>query len=72
MADSVLAQPSALARQQLLVARMERLPFHFWHVKVRIIVGIATLFDGIDAMTLAYVMPVLLGLWKIPPTRSGC
>jgi len=71
MADSALAQPSTMARQQLLIARMERLPFHFWHVKVRIIVGVATFFDGIDAMMLAYIMPVLLGLWKIPPTKIG-
>lgn len=61
----------AIARQQNIVARMERLPFSSWHIKVRLIVGIATFFDAFDAVTIAYVLPVLVPLWKIAPTQVG-
>ncbi len=71
MGNTVLVEQTASVRQQSLVARMERLPFHFWHVKIRLIVGLATFFDGVDAMMLAYIMPVLLGQWHIPPTKIG-
>jgi putative MFS transporter len=71
MSDMAVDAQRPDVRQQTLIARMERLPFHFWHVKIRLIVGVATFFDGADAMMLAYIMPVLLGLWKIPPTKIG-
>ena len=71
MVDAVVSQQGSVERQQKLIARMERLPFHSWHIKIRLIVGVATFFDGADAIMLAYIMPVLLGLWKIPPTKIG-
>lgn len=60
-----------VARQQNIIARLERLPFSFWHVKMRLIVGIATFFDAFDAVAIAYVMPVLIPLWNIAPTQVG-
>lgn len=61
----------AVARQQTIIARMERLPFHFWHVKMRLFIGVATFFDAFDAISIAYILPVIVPLWKIPPTKVG-
>ena len=52
-------------------ARLERLPFSPWHVKVRVIMGVATFFDAFDALAIAYVLPVLIPLWKLAPAQIG-
>ena len=54
-----------------IVARIERLPVTGWHVKARIIVGFATFFDAYDALTIAYVLPVLIGMWHIEQSQVG-
>lgn len=43
-----------------VAARIERLPISKWHIKVRIVLGMATFFDAFDALSLAYVLPVLI------------
>ncbi|WP_183128171.1 MFS transporter [Clostridium autoethanogenum] len=58
-------------RASQLLARMESIPFSRWHVKPRIIVGSATFFDGFDSLTLAYAMPVLIGLWHLKAAQTG-
>jgi putative MFS transporter len=40
-------------------------------VKARLIIGIATLFDAMDGLTIAYVMPVILVLFKLTPAQVG-
>lgn len=59
------------SRQQNIIARLERLPYSFWHVKMRLIVGIATFFDAFDAVSIAYILPVIAPLWNISPTQTG-
>jgi putative MFS transporter len=54
-----------------IAARIERLPFSPWHVKVRVIMGVATFFDAFDALAIAYVLPVLIPLWKLAPAQIG-
>jgi putative MFS transporter len=54
-----------------VVARIERLPTSWWHVKTRIIVGIATFFDAFDALAIATVLPVLVPLWKLTGPQIG-
>src|SRR6186713_3027460 len=54
-----------------VVARIERLPTSWWHVKTRIIVGVATFFDAFDALAIATVLPVLVPLWKLAPAQIG-
>jgi MFS transporter, putative metabolite:H+ symporter len=54
-----------------IVARIERLPTSWWHVKTRIIVGVATFFDAFDALAVATVLPVLVPMWKIAPPQIG-
>ena len=59
------------ARAAQLLFRMENVPFCRWHTKARIIMGSATFFDAFDALSLAFVMPVLIGLWHLSATEIG-
>lgn len=54
-----------------VVERLERLPITSWQVKARVIVGVATFFDAFDALTIAYVLPVLIPLFKMTPPDIG-
>lgn len=54
-----------------VAARLERLPLSRWHRKVGAVLGIATFFDGFDALTIAFVLPVLVKLWHLSPVQSG-
>ena len=54
-----------------IVARIERLPFSRFHLKARIVIGTATFFDAFDALSIAYVLPVLIPLWKLTPAGIG-
>jgi putative MFS transporter len=38
---------------------------------MRVIVGVATFFDALDAVMIAYILPVVIPLWKIPLTDIG-
>jgi len=63
----VTAPPSASD----LIARLERVPITRWHLRARLIMGSATFFDAFDALSLAFVLPVLVGLWGISPVQIG-
>src|SRR5258708_16797738 len=52
-------------------ARRERLPTSWWQVKARILVGVATFGDAFDARAIAWVLPVILPVWKVPPPEIG-
>ena len=54
-----------------MVARIERLPTSAWHVKARIIVGVATFFDAFDALAIASVLPAIAPAWKLAPPQIG-
>jgi putative MFS transporter len=56
---------------EIIAARIERLPLSPWHLKLRIIMGIALFFDAFDALAIAYVLPVLIGMWKLAPSQIG-
>jgi MFS transporter, putative metabolite:H+ symporter len=57
--------------EQLVVARLERLPYPRWHITVTAVLGVAIFFDSFDSLALAYVLPVLIPLWHIPPEKIG-
>jgi putative MFS transporter len=61
---------SATSPEQI-AARIERLPMSRWHVKLRVIMGVATFFDAFDALAIAYVLPVLIPLWQLTPGQIG-
>lgn len=54
-----------------VVARIERLPISWWHIKARIIIGVATFFDAFDALAIAFVLPVLLRAWHLNGPQIG-
>ena len=54
-----------------IVSRIERLPISSWHVKARVIIGVATFFDAFDALAIAFVLPVLVPLWKLTGPQIG-
>jgi len=56
---------------QTIVARIERLPVSGWHRFVRVVLGTATFFDAFDAVAIAFVAPVLAGLWHLGPVQIG-
>jgi len=62
---------SAKTDGQSIIARLERLPQSWWHVKTRIVVGTATFFDAFDALSIAVTLPALVGLWKLVPGQIG-
>ena len=59
------------ASSAALIARLERIPFTRWHLRARLIMGSATFFDAFDALSLAFVLPVLVRLWGITPVQIG-
>jgi putative MFS transporter len=65
------ARPSDHAFADQVVARIERLPVSAWHVKTRIIVGVATFFDAFDALAIATVLPAIVPLWKLGGPQIG-
>ena len=48
-----------------ILGRIERLPLSSWQIRTRIIVGTATFFDAFDALSIAYVLPAIVPLWKL-------
>ena len=54
-----------------LIARMEQMPFCSWHLRARIIMGSATFLDAFDALSLAFVMPILVRMWSLSSVEIG-
>ena len=54
-----------------IAARIERLPFSTWHVRLVAVVGIAHLLDAFDSLAIALVLPVLVELWHFSPGQVG-
>jgi putative MFS transporter len=72
VSDPRLSSSSAPeARAATLLARLERIPFSRWHLRVRVLVGSATFFDAFDALSLAFVLPVLVREWHLTTAQVG-
>lgn len=56
---------------EIISARMERLPFSRFHFRILSIAGACSFFDAFDSLTLSYVLPVLVSLWKFSPADTG-
>lgn len=54
-----------------LIARMEQLPTSRWSVRARVVMGSATFFDAFNALSIAFVLPVLVPLWHITAPEIG-
>jgi putative MFS transporter len=72
---SVASEKAARTRHDVdaagLLSRIEAVPFSRWHTKARVVMGSATFFDAFDALSLAFALPVLIGLWGISPAQVG-
>ncbi|QDQ80486.1 MFS transporter [Paraburkholderia megapolitana] len=64
-------QSEPVVRAAHLLFRIENVPFSRWHTRARIIMGSATFFDAFDALSLAFALPVLVGLWHLSPMQIG-
>jgi putative MFS transporter len=67
----VLAMDAAGVTEKQIVARIERLPISNWYTRVICTVASAHFFDAFDSLTIAFVLPVLVGLWHIAPGDVG-
>jgi MFS transporter, putative metabolite:H+ symporter len=63
--------PSSQSTDYQIAARIERLPLSTWHLKILVPIGTGWFFDAFDALSIAYVLPVLIGLWKLQPSQIG-
>lgn len=57
--------------EEAISARLERLPAGSWHRRIMLIVGMAGFFDAFDALTIAFVLPVIIPLWHIQTGAIG-
>jgi len=57
--------------EEQITARIERLPMSRWYLRVISTVASAHFFDAFDSLTIASVLPVLVGLWHIAPGEIG-
>ncbi len=60
-----VAEAIGTAEHYQISARIERLPFSRWHMKMGLIVATGWFFDGFDALAIAYVLPVLIPMWHL-------
>ncbi|SHN77047.1 MFS transporter [Bradyrhizobium erythrophlei] len=73
-ASGVSPSPSDFDAEQAsagLIARMEQVPTSRWFVTARIVMGSATFFDAFNALSIAFVLPILVPLWHITPPEIG-
>jgi MFS transporter, putative metabolite:H+ symporter len=63
-------EKAGLSEQQI-VARIEQLPVSSWYARILGTVAVAHFFDAFDSLTIAFILPVLVGLWKISPSEIG-
>ena len=58
-------------RAASLLARIERTQVSPWHIRALLVMGSATFFDAFDVLAIAYVLPSLIGVWKLAPRTIG-
>lgn len=54
-----------------IIARIERMPGNMMHVRARLLIGLATFFDGFDVIAIAATLPLLIGKWSLSPGQIG-
>ena len=70
-ADGVATKRDGSDEAAALIARLEAVPFSRWHMKARVVMGSATFFDAFDALSLAFVLPILGGVWHLSSLEIG-
>lgn len=54
-----------------IAARIDRLPLSRWHFKIGVPIGTGWFFDAFDALAIAFVLPALIGQWKLNSGQIG-
>ncbi|WP_132980690.1 MFS transporter [Pigmentiphaga sp. D-2] len=54
-----------------IIARIERLTASGMQIRARLLVGMATFFDGFDAIAIATTLPLLIRQWGLSSTQIG-
>ena len=68
---TTLDESGSEANTRALIARLERVPVSWWHIRARLIIGMATFFDGFDVLAMAFVLPVLAVTWELSAQQIG-
>ncbi|HTZ02444.1 MAG TPA: MFS transporter, partial [Xanthobacteraceae bacterium] len=55
----------------MVAARLDRLPLSSWHIRVRLILGIATFYDAVDLLAISFALPAIAGPWHLSPQQIG-
>ena len=71
MGDRSSAGVSGPVTRGSIIARLERLPKNSMQVRARILIGLATFFDGFDVIAIAATLPILIGKWHLTPWDVG-
>ncbi|NML31372.1 MFS transporter [Paraburkholderia antibiotica] len=69
--DRSSAGVSGAVTQGSIIARLERLPRNGMQVRARILIGLATFFDGFDVIAIAATLPLLIAKWNLTPWDVG-
>lgn len=64
-------QRQSQATPERVAARIDRMPFTPWHGRLLAILGSAHFMDAFDVTAIAFVLPVLVQVWKLTPTQVG-
>ena len=71
MGDRSSAGVSGPVTRGSIIARLERLPKNAMQVRARILIGLATFFDGFDVIAIAATLPILIAKWHLTPWEIG-
>src|SRR6185437_6821936 len=71
MGDRSSAGVSGPVTRGSIIARLERLPKNAMQVRARILIGLATFFDGFDVIAIATTLPLLIAKWHLSPWDIG-
>ncbi len=71
MGDRSSAGVSGPVTRGSIIARLERLPGNAMQVRARILIGLATFFDGFDVIAIAATLPILIQKWGLTPWEIG-
>lgn len=54
-----------------IIARLERMPTNAMQIRARVLIGLATFFDGFDVIAIAATLPILIQKWHLTPWEIG-
>lgn len=66
-----IANERTSATHRSILARVERMPPNGMHTRARILMGLATFFDGFDSIAIATALPLLIARWSLHPGQIG-